>query len=332
MPLIDLHVDWTLQYAGESTTFDADLYPGVASRVGQAVGYLQTTRAAIVSCYRRADDWARQPDPWAALASLIARIEAEFSGRLLIGPEDWARWDDDRDGLTWGMIGVEGFDALVRSPDDLAHLPRLFDRGVRLFQPTYNETGLLAGSAAPGDDRGLLPLGVRFLEALLEVAPSGSGPRPIVDLAHLNPTSMADVLGWFESDAARSDRLILAYSHGALAREGYEAPRALTRDNLVRLRALGGTIGLGVSPPFYSDPDQIRADVEAIAAVPFAGRTGAEGIAIGTDFLGVDRTLPGLGTAPEVVEWAGSRFDPATATALLQGSARALLARSAGVA
>src|SRR5436305_9674385 len=130
--LIDLHTDWLLQYAPETTTFGPGLYEEVARRLGQADGYLQGTSAAVLSCYRRAEDWARQADPWAALGQLIARLEAEFPGRLLIGPDDLARCLDDRDGLCWGVIGIEGFDALVRAPADLARLPGLFARGVRL--------------------------------------------------------------------------------------------------------------------------------------------------------------------------------------------------------
>lgn len=330
MPLIDLHVDWPLQYANESTEFDPALYPGVSGRVGQAAGYLQTTRAAIVSCFRRAEDWAKQPDAWASLGSLIARVEAEFSGRLFIGPDDFARWLDDPEGLTWGVIGVEGFDALVRSPDDFGRLPRLFERGVRLFQPTYGPTGVLGGSSAPGDDRGLTDLGRAFLNAVGSFCTGGSAPRPMLDLAHSNPVAASEILDWFEADDSRPERVIPVYSHGATARPDYDHPRAITRDNLTRLRALGGVIGLGVSPPFYASPDQIRADVESIAAIPFSGRTGVEGIGLGTDFLGVNETLPGLGNAPEVVAWAEANFDPATAASLLIGSARALIARSVG--
>ena len=331
MPFIDLHVDWPLQYAQEATLFNPALYPGVTERFGQAVGYLQTARGAIVSCYRRADDWAGQPDPWAALGSLIARVEAEFSGRLLIGPDDFARWRDDRDGLTWAMIGVEGFDALIRSANDLPRLPQLFSRGVRLFQPTYGPSSVLGGSAMPGDDRRLLDLGRAFLETLAEIA-DGSGPRSVIDLAHSNPATASDVLAWFEADVERPKRLLPAYSHGALARDSDHSPRAISRDNAAWLRSLGGVIGLGVSPPFYLEPDQIRADVEALASFPFAGQAGVAGIAIGTDFLGVERTLPGLANAPEVVSWVEATFDPATASALLHDSALDLIARAVGVA
>src|SRR4051794_12085889 len=120
--LIDLHTDWLLQYATETTLFDATAYPGAADRLGQAEGYLGATSAAVVSCFRKQEDWATQPDPWRALADLIARIEAEFAGRILMGPDDFARWRAEPDGLTWAVIGIEGFDFLIRSEENLSGL------------------------------------------------------------------------------------------------------------------------------------------------------------------------------------------------------------------
>ena len=328
--LIDLHTDWLLQYAPETTVFDPALYPSIPQRLGQAEGYLQTTWAAVLSCYQSANEWERQGEPWRALADLITRYEAEFCGRLLIGRGDLDRWLLDRDGLAWGMIGVEGFDALVRSNDDLQHLPRLFERGVRLFQPVYSATSVLAGSSAEGDDRGLSALGVSFLETLAALAEPAGGPRPIVDLANLNPTSAGDILAWFEADEARTDRLIPVYSHGALAHEGFAKPRAITLENLLRPAQLGGVVGLGVTPPFYDSPAALKASIEAAARMPFRGQAGFEGIAIGTDFLGVDRTLPGLANAAEVVAWLESAFDAETALAIAQGNALRLLKRVLG--
>ena len=331
MRLIDLHVDWPLQYARETVVFDPSLYAGVEGRLGQAEGYLQTTRAAILACFRRAEDWASQADPWDALGQLIARIEAEFPGRLLIGPGDFDRWQDDRDGLAWGLLGVEGFDALIRSTGDLSRLPRLFERGVRLFQPAYHSTSLLGGSSVPGDDRGLTDLGRGFLDILSTLAPEGLGPRPLFDLAHLNQSATSDALEWFEADSTRTGRVIPVYSHGAPTHPGYDKPRALSPENLVRLRALGGYVGLGVSPPFFQSPEQLKGAIEAVASLPFRGRVGFEGIAIGTDFLGVDRTLPGLGNAQEVVAWAQAHFDRPTAKDLLHDNALGLFALATGV-
>ena len=331
MRLIDLHVDWLLQYAPETVVFNPALYSEVEGSLGQAEGYLQTARAAILSCFRTNDDWAKQPDPWAALGQLIARIEAEFPGRLLIGPDDFDRWQDDRDGLAWGMIGVEGFDALIRSAEDLSKLPRLFERGVRLFQPVYHSSSLLGGSATPGDERGLTDLGRDFLNVLASVAPEGPGPRPLFDLAHLNQSATSDALDWFEADPDRPSRVIPVYSHGAPSRPGFEVPRALSIDNLARLRVLGGPIGLCVSPPFFESPGQIIEAVEVVGSLPFRGRVGREGIALGTDFLGVDQTLPGLRNAPEVVSWVQANFDRSAAKDLLHDTALGLIARATGV-
>jgi membrane dipeptidase len=64
--------------------------------------------------------------------------------------------------------------------------------------------------------------------------------------------------------------------------------------------------------------------------MPFAGRAGFEGIAIGTDFLGVDETLPGLGNVEEIARWLESTFDRPVAHALTAGNGSAFLARICG--
>lgn len=328
--LIDLHADWLLQYAPETTVFDPALYPRIADRLGQTEGYLQATSVAFLSCYRDPRDWSRQADPWAALGDLITRIEAEFPGRLLHGPDDVCRWLDAPDGLGWGVLGVEGFDLLARSSADLERLPRLFERGVRLFQPVETSSSLLGGSSAADDHRGLTDLGRAFLQTLADVGPSSGGPRPLLDLAGLNPASVGEVLDWFEADPDRSRRLIPVLSHGAMALEGFANPRALSPDPLKRLRALGGLIGLGVGSPFHATADALKADVEAIAAIPFEGRLGFEGIALATCILGRDPSATGLETAEQVVAWTRSNFDPSTSDALIAANARRLLARAIG--
>lgn len=325
--LIDLHCDWLLQYASETTVFDPALYVGTERRIGQSVGYLQGTSAAVFSCHRRAEDWKRQPDPWDALSALITRIEAEFPGRLLIGPFDFARWKDDPEGLCWGIVGVEGFDFLIRESNDLDNLPKLFDRGVRVFQPVHSSDNRLAGSSQVGDERGLTALGSAFLQKLVEIP---GGPRPSLDLAHMNPVALSEVLDWYEADTLRSERLIPIYSHGALAHEGYDSPRALRRESLVRLRALGGVIGFSVGPPFFESVEALKAGIEAAASLPFRRRMGFEGIAIGTDFLGVDATLPGMGTIDDVVAGLAKTFAPDAAEAVIRGNSVELIKRLTG--
>ena len=330
MRLIDLHCDWLLQYANETTVFDGSVYGRVQSRLGQTEGYLQGTSAAILSCYRHADDWARYAHPWTGLAELVARIDAEFSGRLLVDAADATRWLDDPDGLCWGLLGVEGFDPLVREPKDLERLRGLFERGVRLFQPLYTANNALGGSSVLGDDRGLTNLGRDFLQALVELGTERDGPRPILDLAHMNPRTASETLAWFEADTERSRRMIPVYSHGALAHEGFATPRAITHEHLRRLRALGGVVGFSVGPPFYESAEALQAGIEQAAELPFQGRAGVEGIAMGTDFLGIDRTVPGLGHVDGVVRWAVAAFSAEFAAALVRENARTLLLRAVG--
>ena len=51
--------------------------------------------------------------------------------------------------------------------------------------------------------------------------------------------------------------------------------------------------------------------------MPFEGRAGYEGIAIGTDSLGIDSILPHLGNVSEVKKWITRRFDRETAVMLI---------------
>jgi membrane dipeptidase len=228
------------------------------------------------------------------------------------------------------MLAVSGFDWLVREPADLNRLPVLFERGIRVFQLTEGAISRLAGSAEPGDERGLEALGRSFLAALAELSGPEPGPRPIIDLAHLNPLAMAEVLDWIETDASGPQRLLPVYSHGGVARPDFHDPRAISHENLARLRALGGVIGLTPSPPYYRTPEELRGAIAAIAAVPFEGRAGYEGIAIGTDFLEVDQPLPGMKNVAGLCGWMGKTFDREIAPALILANGRGLLTLAAG--
>src|SRR6185312_2015728 len=111
MRLVDLHCDWLRQYATETTLSDGSLYPEVPARVGRFDGYLLGTSLAVLVCARKPNDWSRQSDSWHSLGLMIARYEAEFTGRIIRDVGDVARWrSSPRDGLCWGVIGVAGFD------------------------------------------------------------------------------------------------------------------------------------------------------------------------------------------------------------------------------
>src|SRR5262249_39023068 len=154
-------------------------------------------------------------------------------------------------------------------------------------------------------------------------------PRPIVDLAGLNPRSMSEVITLiFEGNLAA--RPLLVYSHGALCHDGFATPRALSHDNLVALRACGGVIALTPGPPWHRTPIEFRLAFEAAAALAFEGRIGFEGLAVGTDFLGIEETLPPLRSATQLQKWLKRRFDRDTAAMLIAANGRHVLVRAAG--
>lgn len=333
MRLIDLHCNWALQYACESSQYQAELYTDIPSRLAQVDGYLMGTAAAVLACGRRPADWAAHADPWQALGDTIARYEAEFSGRLLFGPKDVERWRaEPADGLCWGLLGIEGFDCLIREPGDLDHLPGLFERGVRVFQLVQWRSSALGGAAIAGDDRGLGELGRAFLESLHALAPAAGkpGPRPVVDLANLNGQTTSDVIAWFESDGARPEQLILVRSCGGLDPDDRQGSAGLARQNLVRFRALGGVIGLSVGVADFPTSEELKGGIERAAAIPFQGRSGYAGIGIGTNFLTLEQANPRLENVSRITEWLTDEFGATVAASVARDNARKVLLRCSG--
>ena len=325
MRLIDLHCNWARQYAAESRQYDASFYPDVAPKAGQVDGYLMGTSLAFLGCGRAEGDWKAQAAPWTSIATMIDRYEAEFAGRLIANLDDYDRWRADADeGLCWGLLGVAGFDRLIREPADLDHLPPLFERGVRVYQPVETADGLLGGSRDEGDARGLGDLGRAFLDRLLELAPPAGkpGPRPILDLAHMNAATCADVLAWFEADATRATRVPPVHSHG-----GFEV---LGPDFPARFRALGGVVGLSVGLPAVDSAATLRSRIEALAAVPCRGQAGYEGIGIGTDYLELDSTAAEFSEVEKVAERISKSFSPGVAAMIGFQNARRLIEAAAG--
>jgi membrane dipeptidase len=266
---------------------------------------------------------------------MIARYEAEFSGRLLRGPADATRWlDEPEDSLCWGVLAIEGLDFLVRGSGDLDRLASLFARGVRVFQLVESGASLLGGTDAPDGDRGLTDLGRATLERLADLAETRSGPRirPVVDLADLSSRSTSDILSWFEADPSRSERLLLARSHGSIATPARPVAAGLGADNLRRFRALGGVLGLSVGPPFVNTAEDLRDAIEWAATMPLGDHSGYEGIGIGTDFLNLEGAIAPLENVTRVTEWLARDFPPSLAASLAHGSARKLILRLCGTA
>ena len=333
MRLVDLHCDWLRQYATETTLHDPGLYPEIPGRVGRLDGFLLGTSLAVLACARKAEDWARQPDPWHSLGLLIARYESEFTGRILRDADDVARWRSwPAEGLCWGVIGVAGFEFLIRTDDDLDRLPALFDRGIRVFQPMATTGGVLGGSTGDGDDRGLSDLGRGLLTRIAGLGRGDeAGPRPILDLAGMNARTMTETLNWLDGEPGAGRSPLLCVSHGMGDYGSLLDGSSVDARTLGAFRSRGGVIGLTPGRPGCETPDDLRRFIETIAALPYDGRPGYEGIAIGTDLLGLEQTAPGLASAREIMRWLKRTFDARTAAELGEGNTRRLLLQAAGI-
>lgn len=166
-----------------------------------------------------------------------------------------------------GILAIEGMQALE---GEETNLPRLFNIGYRIFGLVHFFDNRLGGSAHGERQDGLTNFGrrvVRWIER----------NEGIVDLAHASPQLMDDVL----QTATRP----VIVSHSGV--EGTcPGPRNLSDDQLRRIGATGGLVGIG----FWQGAtcgDNVEAVVRSFRhAIDVAG---VEAVALGSDFDGATR-------------------------------------------
>lgn len=297
--LIDLAVEWPLQYAGESAAIDPSEAHGVRERLGQVDGYLSATRAAIA--------WfgpgpGERPDPWGEVSRRFAGIEAEFSGRLLADPIDLDRFEAEPDDtLTWAVAGLRNAADLLRTPGAEGKLAALIDRGLRAVR-------LLGSVDRPGDpanDRGLTD---EERSIIASVCSCVDGSGLLLDLAGLPPTAAGEAMSLLEAlgPGAVTPIVSLSGPMGGLGAETFG-----------RLRSLGGLFGCCPGRSFAADAEEFIKAIEA----------NGEATAIGTGFLGIDDPIEGLGNVPDLIEWLSGRLGDGEAQWVVSENALALIRR-----
>ena len=308
---IDLRIDWLAQYSPETNLFGPETTARAIGDLPRIEGYLGATSAAFLMLGRDREDWSRRPDSWSALADLIARSEAEFPGRVLRSREDYSHWQSEPDGLTWIVMGVGGFGPLIRTRDDLKRLSRLFERGIRVFQPFSQEEPTVL------DDNGIF---LHFLATLEELNPTEHGPRPILDLAGMDTRKIKQTLAWFEEKDHRAGHILLSHSAGRIDME-----------SIARMRSLGGFTVLAASTRSFDSLAALRFAIELVASIPIPGITGYTKIGLASDAFGGGKGLDGIETVPDLGAWAMKTLEPSVASALLRDNATALIAQCVGV-
>lgn len=245
--------------------------------------------------------------PWAAvrslreraryLASRLEQAERASGGRLVIvrtGTEletFLERRTRDR-ALIAAVLATEGLHPLEGV---LANVDSLFAFGYRIVGLTHFFDNEVAGSAHGTGQGGLTPLGREVVSRAAELG-------MLIDVAHASPAAIDDVL-------AMTTRPVIVSHTGVQAT--CPGPRNLTDDQLRRIAATGGVIGIGFWDGAVCDPAPAsiaRAIVHALAVA------GPDHVALGSDWDGATTTafdasgvalvtdaLLSAGVAPDVV-------------------------------
>ena len=170
-------------------------------------------------------------------------------------------------GRAAAFLSVEGADLLGCS---LEGLRRAYSLGLRAVNLTWNRANALSGSCVEEPERGLSPLGCRFVEKMQTLG-------MLVDVSHLSDPGFWDVM-----ELAR--RPVFA-SHSN-ARKVCGHPRNLTDEMFLALQKNGGVTGLNFYAGFLGeDPDfdTIRRHLDH-----FLGLGGEDHVALGGDWDGCD--------------------------------------------
>ncbi|MGH0036234.1 MAG: dipeptidase [Myxococcota bacterium] len=178
------------------------------------------------------------------------------------------------DGRVAGLAGLEGSHGIG---GDLAGVARAYERGLRMiglvhFQAT--EVGYPM-TVASFDGQGLTPYGRDMLSEMDRLG-------IVADIAHLNAAGVDDVLA--------SVKRPFVVSHTACAAV-HDHPRNLTDDQLRRIAAAGGVVGIAVGRSFLGGAhiDRFLDHVEHAARV-----AGPDAVAIGSDWDGFIVPVDGL--------------------------------------
>lgn len=162
------------------------------------------------------------------------------------------------------LLGLEGAHALN---GDVANLDELEQAGIRIYGLTHFFDNFIAGSAHGIEKGGLTDAGRELVLALEKRS-------LIIDLAHLSPTAIDEVL-------AMATRPVVVSHTGV--KGTCEGTRNLTNTHVDKIAAGGGLIGIGLWSTATCGND-LYSTVKAMKYV--AHRVGVEHVALGSDWDG----------------------------------------------
>ncbi len=156
---------------------------------------------------------------------------------------------------------------------DLQTITSLYNRGVRMCAPVWNEVNELGFPAVLEGERGLTPFGFEAVERMNELG-------IIVDLSHASDKLLFDVA------SVSSCPFVASHSN---AREVYFHRRNLSNEGIRAIAKSGGLIGLNFYENFLSQDKSREGQLRALLAhAEHILNVGGENVlAIGSDFDGI---------------------------------------------
>jgi membrane dipeptidase len=196
---------------------------------------------------------------------------------------------DGRIGLILSMEGAEpfGYDPTMADV--------FWDLGVRVFGLTWNRRNPFADGAAEGAG-GLSRLGIELVQRLF-------ARGAVLDLAHASPQTFDDVLAL----AGPQDAVIVSH---AGCREVHDTPRNLSDDQMDRLAARGGVLGV-MAHPLSTDPANPTIERVADHVVHAVEVMGAGAVGLGADFIRQVSRSGAIGVPPDALLPEGLAIDAA---------------------
>lgn len=277
VPIIDLHVDLSYQHNYQGKPFThatGEFQAGELVRAG--------VQGVVLPLYVPND-----VSPSGPRLEDLEHSYATVFGALLKTPPYSVPGCHLKPGKVSTWFAFEGAAPLASAPDQLA---AWVARGVRLFGLVHSHDNSLAGSSGEPNSRqvGLTPLG-RDL-AMRIVALGG-----VLDVSHASDRSTDQLI-----ELAKQAGVPAVASHSN-ARTLAPHPRNLTDAQIRAIASTGGVVGLNLHQRFLAARGSTADLTDLIRQVRHIQRlVGTEHLALGTDYEGGIRPVPGLENVTEL--------------------------------
>lgn len=309
VPIVDLHVDLSYQFNYKGRPF------AEGSGEVRAEDLLRAgVRGVVLPLYV-----PRDVSPTGPRLVDLEESYAKVFGAILKTPPYRLPGCIDHTGSVNTYLSFEGMGQFSDHPD---LLPMWVARGVRLFGLVHSYDNELSGSSgdANGRNLGLSERGRRLARRIVELG-------GILDVSHASDRA-ADQL--IEIGKRAGVPVVASHSN---ARQLAPHPRNLTDAQIRGIAATGGVIGLNLHQRFLAARGASAQLEDLVRQVKYVQRlVGIEHLALGTDFEGGIRPVPGLENASQLQTLAATLrergFSDADIAKIFHGNALRVLCRA----